>query len=59
MSAQDPLTTRFTDGGGRVLAVTEPLSHSTGYVCDKLNQLTLLTNAIGGLIVRAALVRPV
>jgi RHS repeat-associated protein len=43
-------TVRFTDGAGRVLEVTDPLNHATGYQYDKLNQLTRITDAIGGLV---------
>jgi RHS repeat-associated protein len=41
---------RFVDGGGRVLSATNPLGQTTTYAYDKLNQLTALTDAIGGQI---------
>lgn len=33
------MSTQFTDGGGRVLVVTDPLNYPTAYSYDNLNQL--------------------
>ena len=41
-------TKRFTDGGGRLIAVTNALAQQTRYDYDALNQVTKITDALGG-----------
>src|SRR6266850_1894983 len=41
-------TRRFTDGGGRLIATTNPLGQQTRYDYDALKQLTKITDSLAG-----------
>jgi RHS repeat-associated protein len=41
-------TRRFTDGGGRLIATTNPLGQQTRYDYDALNQVTKITDSLAG-----------